>query len=248
VTVLSIIRPSVKLVYMGTDKVAKNWFLRGEEARIYFKVFNPAIAENDLEIYLKPMDDPSKAIKVSTLKIKAMENGINMVTLNTSSLEPMLYLLECVFNGRVFNGVSESPRYNFECYPWLFAVIEEHNFSKTIYRLGVNIHFIAPREMDLDMIKYAGINLIRMNFLWSEVEREKGVYSFGEYRRLVDALRKRGITALFILDYGNQYYDGGVAPYSDVGREAFAKFTLESFKEFKGEDIIWELWNEPNLS
>jgi len=245
---LSTIRPSIKLVYMGTDKIAKNWFLRGEEARIYFKVFNPAIVESDLEIYLKPMDDPSKVIKVSALKVKAMENRINVITLNTNSLEPMFYLLECNFNCRVFNGVSENPRYNFECYPWLFAVIEEYNFSKTTYKLGVNIHFIAPREMDLDMMKYAGINLIRMDFLWSEVEKEKGVYIFREYRRLVDALRKRGITALFILDYGNQYYDDGVAPYSDVGREAFAKFALESFKEFKGEDIIWEVWNEPNLS
>jgi hypothetical protein len=248
VIIMSIMKPSVKLAYMGTDTVAKNWFLKGEEAKIYFKVFNPAIAESDLEIYLKPMDDPSKAIKVSILKIKAMENGVNMVTLDTSSLKPMLYLLECHFNGRVFNGVPESPRYNFEFYPWLFAVIEECNFSKTIYKLGVNIHFIAPREMDLDMMKYAGINLIRMDFLWSEVEREKGVYVFEEYRRLVDALRKRSMTALFILDYGNQYYDDGAAPYSDTGREAFAKFALESFREFRGEDIIWELWNEPNLS
>ncbi|MBS7617531.1 cellulase family glycosylhydrolase [Candidatus Bathyarchaeota archaeon] len=247
-SILSIVKPSVKLVYIGTDTIAKNWFLKGEEAKIYFKVFNPTFGENTFEIYLKPMDDQSKLIRISGFKVKAMENGVHAITLDTGSLEPMLYLLECHLNGRVFNGVSENPRYNFEHYPWLFAVIEERDFSETIYKFGVNIHFITPREVDLGMMKHAGINLIRMDFLWSEVERERGVYNFREYRRLVDALRERNITALFILDYGNQYYDGGVAPYTDTGREAFAKFTLESFREFKGEDVIWELWNEPNLA
>lgn len=194
------------------------------------------------------MDEQSRLIRISGFKVKAMENMAYAVTLDTGSLEPMLYLLECHLNERVFNGVSENPKYNFESYPWLFAVIEERDFSETIYKFGVNIHFITPRKVDLDMMKYAGINLIRMDFLWSEVEREKSVYDFREYRRLVDALRERNITALFILDYGNQYYDEGMAPYSDVGREAFAKFTLESFREFKGGDIIWELWNEPNLA
>lgn len=245
---LSIVKPSVELVYIGTDTIAKNWFLKGEEVKMYFKVFNPTFSEDTLEIYLKPMDDQSRLIEISGFKVKAMENRVYAATLDTSSLEPMLFLLECHLNGRVFNGVSENPKYNFEYYPWLFAVIEERDFSETIYKFGVNIHFITPREVDLDMMKYAGINLIRMDFLWSEVEREKGVYDFREYRRLVDALREREITALFILDYGNPYYDEGMAPYSDAGREAFARFTLESFREFKGEDIIWELWNEPNLA
>jgi len=248
VSILSVVKPSVELVYMGTDTTAKNWFIKGEEAKMYFKISNPTLGDGTFEIYLKPMDDPSRPVRVSSLKVKAMESRVYAVALNTSLLEPMLYLLECHFYGRTFNGVSENPKYNFECYPWLLAVIERREFSETIYKFGVNIHFITPRELDLDMMKYAGINLIRMDFLWSEVERERGVYNFREYKKLVDALRERNITVLFILDYGNQYYDEGLAPYTDTGREAFSRFTLESFREFKGEDIIWELWNEPNLA
>lgn len=43
VSVLSIIKPSVELAYIGTDNIAKNWFLKGEEVKMYFNVFSPTL-------------------------------------------------------------------------------------------------------------------------------------------------------------------------------------------------------------
>jgi hypothetical protein len=114
-------------------------------------------------------------------------------------------------------------------------------------QFGVNIHFVEPREKEIDMIAAAGFRFIRMDFVWSRVERKKGVYDFAGYERLVSSLAKRKIRPLFILDYGNRLYDGGQAPHTAEGRAAFCKFTKAAAKRFAGKGILWEIWNEPNL-
>ena len=68
--------------------------------------------------------------------------------------------------------------------------------------LGFNIHITGP-DRDLDRIKEAGVKFVRKDLFWSSVERTKGQYDFGPFDRLLDGLDKRGIRALFILDYGN---------------------------------------------
>ncbi|MEM2686536.1 MAG: hypothetical protein QXM01_05625, partial [Candidatus Bathyarchaeia archaeon] len=79
VSILSVVKPSVELVYMGTDTTAKNWFIKGEEAKMYFKISNPTLGDGTFEIYLKPMDDPSRPVRVSSLKVKAMESRVYAV-------------------------------------------------------------------------------------------------------------------------------------------------------------------------
>jgi hypothetical protein len=121
--------------------------------------------------------------------------------------------------------------------------------SRTVpLQFGVNIHFVEPREKEIDMIAAAGFRFIRMDFVWSRVERTKGKYDFAGYDRLVTSLAKRKIRPLFILDYGNRHYDGGQAPHTDEGRAAFCKFVGAAAKRFAGRGILWEIWNEPNLN
>ncbi len=114
--------------------------------------------------------------------------------------------------------------------------------------LGVNIHFIEPPPRDIEMIAAAGFRFVRMDFAWSHIEREKGTYDFSGYKRLVDALAEHSIRPLFILDYGNPLYDNDLAPHTDEGREAFARFAGAGAARFKGRGVLWELWNEPNIS
>lgn len=38
-----------------------------------------------------------------------------------------------------------------------------------------------------------------------------------------------------------------MAPYSDEGRTAFVNFAREAVERYKGKQIIWEIWNEPNI-
>jgi hypothetical protein len=127
---------------------------------------------------------------------------------------------------------------------------------------GVNIHFTKGQERDLDMIAEAGFKFIRMDFTWQSTERERGVYDWSAYEDLTENLNKRGIRALYILDYSNALYEdrveskdpfsgqiqkGIAAPRKPESVEAFAKWASAAVKHFRGNNIIWEIWNEPNI-
>jgi len=113
---------------------------------------------------------------------------------------------------------------------------------------GVNIHFTGePR--DLDMIAAAGFKFIRMDLAWSRVERVKGVYDFDTsgYDTLTKGCTKRDIHVLYILDYSNKLYESERSVRTEAGRRAFAAFAGAAAKRYAGKEILWEIWNEPNL-
>jgi len=113
--------------------------------------------------------------------------------------------------------------------------------------LGVNIHFTDPRPGELEMLAAGGFRFIRMDFNWSGTERNRGVYDFAPYDRLLAALDKHHLRAVFILDYGNAMYDDGVSPRSDAGRAGFARWAVAAVSHFQRRGIVWEMWNEPNI-
>jgi hypothetical protein len=114
--------------------------------------------------------------------------------------------------------------------------------------LGVNIHFTQPRAGEMKMMREAGFRFVRMDFDWGRTEKEKGKYNFVAYEGLMKELDANGMRAVFILDYVNPLYDDGKSPYTDDGRNAFAKWAAEGVKHFKGRGILWEMYNEPNIS
>ncbi len=114
--------------------------------------------------------------------------------------------------------------------------------------LGVNIHFTTPQPGELEMLRDGGIRFVRMDFAWSGIERKRGEYDFSAYDKLMAALDKEQIRAIFILDYGNAMYDGGDSPRSDEGREGFARWVVAALTHFQGRGIVWEMWNEPNIA
>ncbi len=113
--------------------------------------------------------------------------------------------------------------------------------------LGVNIHFTDPAPGEMEMLAAGGFRWVRMDFVWDAMEREKGVYDFAPWDRLVKALESQKIRAVFILDYSNRLYDGGQAPSSDEGRAAFARWAAAAVRHFRNHGIVWEMWNEPNI-
>lgn len=114
--------------------------------------------------------------------------------------------------------------------------------------LGVNIHFTGAPAKDLDMIRDAGFKFIRTDFKWDFIERSKGQYDFSQYDQLVNGLKSRGMRALFILDYNNPVYgvswNSGVTSSANI--TAFANFAKAATAHYKGQGVVWELWNEPN--
>lgn len=126
--------------------------------------------------------------------------------------------------------------------------------SGTLDGLGVSIHFTEPLPGELEMIRAAGFRWIRVDILWSETEKERGVYDFAVFDRFVTALEKAGLKALFILDYGNPLYGepGEEFPFTkrataEEFRAGYAKWCAAVVKRYAGKGYLWELWNEPNL-
>jgi hypothetical protein len=129
--------------------------------------------------------------------------------------------------------------------------------------VGVNIHFTRGHDQDLDMIAAAGFRFVRMDFGWAGIERKKGEYDWSEYEELTASLEKRGIRPYYILDYSNPLYEETVTgrnpitgtEYRDTASPqhaesvaAFARWAAAAAEHFHGRHVVWEIWNEPNIS
>lgn len=114
--------------------------------------------------------------------------------------------------------------------------------------LGMEIHFTSPQPGEMAKMKALGFKFIRMDLFWTEIEREPGKYDFTAYDGLVHTLEQYDLNLILILDYGNFAYDGGHAPRTPEGRAAFARFVSTAARRYRDHNIIWEIWNEPNLS
>jgi hypothetical protein len=129
--------------------------------------------------------------------------------------------------------------------------------------VGVNIHFTKGREADLDLIAAAGFKFIRMDFGWQGIERKKGEYDWSAYDELTANLEKRGLRAIYILDYSNPLYEETftatdkrtkaerkdlASPQHPESVAAFARWAGAAAEHFRGRQILWEIWNEPNIS
>ena len=128
---------------------------------------------------------------------------------------------------------------------------------------GVNIHFARGHEKDLDLIAAAGFKFVREDFFWESIEKKKGEYDWSAYDELTANLEHRGIRPYFILDYSNPLYEQIVtaknpitgkidrslaSPQHPESIEAFARFAAAAAKHFQGRHVVWEIWNEPNIS
>ncbi|MGW6278622.1 carbohydrate binding domain-containing protein [Kribbella sp. NPDC055071] len=71
-------------------------------------------------------------------------------------------------------------------------------------------------------------------------------YNFDTYTPYLKALARNGIHPLPILDYANPKYDGGLTPYTDAGRAAFAAYSTAAMKRFRGQFTAVEVFNEFN--
>ena len=96
-----------------------------------------------------------------------------------------------------------------------------------------------------------------MELRWTEVEKSRGNFDFESpgYVNYVNQMLSAmpPVRPYFILDYGNPLYDnacfssqkhdGTCPPTSDMGREAFANFTVAAMRQWRGKGIVWEIWN-----
>jgi polysaccharide biosynthesis protein PslG len=111
--------------------------------------------------------------------------------------------------------------------------------------IGVNVHRFRG-DLALDLAREAGFRFARADLLWERIERG-GTYRFLAYDALMNALEARGMGALLILDYGHPDH-GGKVPRTPEDIAAFGRFAEASARHFKGRDVRYEIWNEPDIA
>ncbi len=129
------------------------------------------------------------------------------------------------------------------------APVTQSNKFPALYThqgFGVNFHHNSYTIEDLDLIKAAGFKLIRTDFLWHNIEKEKGVYDFNVFDQLLPELTKRDLRAILILDYGNPLYNTTYSISTDSARQAFKNFAAAAAARYQSHRVIWEIWNEPD--
>jgi len=127
---------------------------------------------------------------------------------------------------------------------------------------GVQVKEGRTSDAELEKIKEAGLSYVRFAIPWYEVEKGRGSYVWGYFDQFVSRLREKGLKAVIIINGGHPSYTGymkaeqakhsdaakdyPVAPASDEAIDAFARFAAKAVEHFGGDDIVWEIWNEPD--
>jgi len=126
---------------------------------------------------------------------------------------------------------------------------------------GVQVKEGRTSDAELDKIKDAGLGYVRFVIPWYEVEKGKGSYVWGYFDQFVERLREKGLKAVIVLSGGHPVYTGyaeqgkgatssqeryPIAPSRDDAIEAFARFAAKAAEHFGGNDLVWEIWNEPD--
>jgi hypothetical protein len=110
-----------------------------------------------------------------------------------------------------------------------------------------------------------GVKWTRLMASWREIEREKGVYSWGNTDEAFKAALEHGITPFVCLAASNQLYcaEGSKAdrriveimgsnplpPTKDPeALKAWLRFVQSTVQRYKERIHYWEVWNEPNHS
>jgi hypothetical protein len=115
---------------------------------------------------------------------------------------------------------------------------------------GAMTHFAQGWDPDvMPILVKAGIITIRDEQYWQDLENTKGQYAYPpRLSGYMDEAKKEGVQPLVAMTFGNKLYDGGNAPATDEGRDAYANYGVELLNHY-GKQLKWlEVWNEYNGS
>ncbi len=107
-----------------------------------------------------------------------------------------------------------------------------------------------------DLAQAAGIQALRIDFNWDQLNPAPGQWNFDDYDAMVRIVREHHLDILAIVDYTSWWAssaqdsnDWRVRLYSEPRSNAeFARYTYELVAHFKNDVHAWEIWNEPNTA
>lgn len=103
-------------------------------------------------------------------------------------------------------------------------------------------------EMNAELDDYValGVEKLRIDFNWDQIETRPGVFDWTVVDGVVNAAATRGIEVVAILNRGSPSWVGGDLA-SAADHQAFGAFAAEAASHFDGRVDLWEILNEPNL-
>ena len=126
--------------------------------------------------------------------------------------------------------------------------------SRGLTGFGIQGEFRRPNDGQLaDLVTGAGLNWVKQQIPWQEVENQPGVFNWGPTDRFVNTMRGKGLNILLSIVKSPDFYK---AEQSKVGTthgrphspEPLRDFMREMAARYKGRVQAYEIWNEENLS
>ena len=119
---------------------------------------------------------------------------------------------------------------------------------------GIQGEFRRPDDGRLaDLITDAGLNWVKQQIPWQEVENQPGVFNWGPTDRLVNTMRGKGLSILLSVVKSPDFYKAeeskkGTTHGRPNSPEPLRNFMRELAARYKGRVQAYEIWNEENLS
>jgi len=113
---------------------------------------------------------------------------------------------------------------------------------------GISFHETSLSSTELSLMQNSGFKVARIDLPWTSIEYSAGLYNFSSYDALVAQLTSIGVRPLLILDTNSPYYGSGAGPYNTTEQQGFANFAAAAAAHYASSNVIWEIWNEPNLT
>jgi len=109
--------------------------------------------------------------------------------------------------------------------------------------IGMQLKGGGDSAETLDEVSKLGVKWVRRGFHWEAIEKEKGVYDFSKFDVFVKDCKDRGLGIIGCMAFSNKLY-GHVK--DEPGRAGYAAYAAALAVRYKDENIMWEIWNEPN--
>ena len=167
-------------------------------------------------------------------------------------MRTFLLILSVVINVLMINQIhAASPSGQFEN---RLTQLQRRGQCSELPRFGVSTHQGRnPDDVNIRLATDIGAQIVRIDITWADVEKV-GSFRLKKIEHLINELRQKSKSIILILDYGHpDHTDGGLAtgfpfvPRTPEQQDAFFRYAGAVVERFRGPDIAYEVWNEPNL-
>jgi len=107
------------------------------------------------------------------------------------------------------------------------------------------VHGPGDLEQRLDQLELLGVDLVRFNLHWDQIEATRGQPAWEDSDAVLEGLHARGIPVLVGLVGSPRWANGGRTPNFAPGAAAFAAFARDAATRYRWVRE-WLIWNEPN--